>query len=72
MKEEKTTYNTLPSFWIVTGISIYAVVNFPIFLFYNKIMSMDEAFAMAVWNIHNVSYIILCMLFAKAFHESKK
>jgi hypothetical protein len=56
-----------PEFWIITGLSIYVVVNFPIFLFYNYFALKFENFAIDIWDVHNIAYIIFCIFIAKAF-----
>lgn len=58
-------------FWIVTGLSVYVVVNFFIFLFYTTLIEQGYVeFAVWLWNPHNISFIILCVFIAKAFHVS--
>jgi hypothetical protein len=52
-------------FWMVTGLSIYVVFNFPFFLLYTSLDIKDQV---NWWYIHNVSYIILCIFIAKAFY----
>lgn len=57
-------------FWLVTGLSIFVVVNFFIFLFYVPMILQEKQFAVNMWYIHNVAYIIFCCLLAKAFYVS--
>ncbi len=56
-----------PIFWIVTGLSIYFVIDFPIFLFYSTLSIKFKTFAIDIWYVHNIAFIILCCFFAKAF-----
>lgn len=56
-------------FWIVTGLSIYVVVNFFVFLFYVPMISQDGKLADNMWNVHNIAYIILCIFITKAIYE---
>lgn len=65
-------YKTSPEFWIVTGLSIYVVINFPIFLFYKNLSAKYENFATHIWDVHNITYIIFCILIAKGFNVSKR
>lgn len=58
-----------PDFWVVTGLSIYVVVNFFVFLFYLPMLDSDVKLAMNIWNVHNIAYIILCIFITKAFYE---
>lgn len=57
-------------FWIATGLSIYVVVNFFVFLFYVPMIDEDIDLAIQIWDVHNVAYIILCLFIAKAFYVS--
>ncbi len=61
-----------PTFWIVTGLSIYVVTNFFVFLFYNPMINREEytVFATKIWYVHNIAYIIFCIFITKAFYES--
>lgn len=54
-------------FWIVTGLSIYLVINFFIFLFYVPMLENKQQ-VNDIWNIHNIAYIIFCIFIAKAFY----
>ena len=56
------------NFWIVTGLSIYVAVNFFIFLFYIPMIKENQLLAAQMWNVHNVAYLILCILIAKSFY----
>ena len=57
-----------PVFWIVTGLSIYVVVNFFVFLFYVPMINQDIVLVLAIWNVHNAAYIILCLFITRAFY----
>jgi hypothetical protein len=57
-----------PVFWIVTGLAIYLVVNFFVFLFYVPMINEDIVLVLAIWNVHNVAYIILCLFITRAFY----
>jgi hypothetical protein len=63
-------YSGTPEFWVTTGLSIYVVINLPIFLFYNALSAQFEKFAIDIWNIHNLSYLILAVFLAKSFYVS--
>jgi hypothetical protein len=58
-----------PDFWVVTGLSIYVVVNFYVFLFYVPMIDQDLRLAENMWNIHNIAYILLCLFITKALYE---
>ncbi len=55
-------------FWVVTGLSIYVVINFFVFLFYLPMIKLNPMLADKMWTIHNIAYIIFCILIAKAFY----
>ena len=67
--EDMNTSDKWPAeFWIVTGMSIYVVFNFPYFLFYTTLVENHKKFAEAMWNFHNVFFIILFIFIAKGFY----
>jgi hypothetical protein len=70
-KTEETIHRP-PSFWIVTGLSIYVVINFPIFLFYRAMLNQFVNFAVGIWDLHNISFIIFCIFLARAFYVARK
>ncbi|AMR32666.1 hypothetical protein A0256_15165 [Mucilaginibacter sp. PAMC 26640] len=61
-----------PDFWLVTGLGIYTTINFFIFLLYNELTIRMQAFAISLWSVHNISFIILNLFIAKCFYESGK
>ena len=71
LNEEHSSDKRPPSFWVVTGLSIYVVINFPIFLFYRAFLKQFENFAVNIWDITNISFILFCLFISKAFYESK-
>lgn len=69
LKDEIDVLTSGPDFWVVTGLSIYVVINFFVFLFYVPMITQNPQLANNMWNVHNVAYIILCIFIAKAFYE---
>ena len=55
-------------FWMVTGLCIYLVVNFFVFLFYVPMLSENPEMADQMWLVHNIAYISLCIFIAKSFY----
>lgn len=55
-------------FWLVTGLSIYVVVNFFVFLFYVPMLRENFMLAERMWSVHNAAYIILCLFITKAIY----
>ncbi len=68
LRDESDAFNRSRDFWIVTGLSIYVVVNFFVFLFYVPSLNENPDLAVNMWNVHNVAYIVLCTFIAKAFY----
>lgn len=65
---------SLPEFRVVTGLTLYTAINFFIFLFYKYLMASLEfkKYAMEIWNVHNISFIVLNLFIAAAFFKAKK
>ncbi|MFW0715960.1 hypothetical protein [Pedobacter sp. N23S346] len=59
-------------FWITTGLGIFVALNFFIFLLYNELTIHLQNFAITLWSVHNISYIIFNLFIAKGFYESGK
>ena len=68
LNDEVENISGKKNFWIVTGLSIYVTVNFFIFLFYVPMIKENHLLAVQMWNVHNVAYLILCILIAKSFY----
>ena len=58
-------------FWVVTGLSIYVVFNFPYFLLYSTLIEKHPQLCDDLWNYHNITYIIFCIFIAKAFYVAR-
>ena len=57
-----------PDFWSVTGLSIYVVISFFVFLFYLPLLNFDPMLADRMWNFHNIAFIIFCIFITKALY----
>lgn len=71
LKEDEHFFSNDAGFWIVTGLSIYIVINFFVFLFYIPIINENDELADKIWTVHNVGYILLCVFIAKGFYSGK-
>jgi hypothetical protein len=71
LREEELSFKLATS-WVVTGLGVYVVVNFPIFLFYSVLAQKFEKFAVDIWDLHNLTFILLCIFIAIAFYKSGK
>ncbi len=58
-----------PDFWVVTGLSVYVVINFFVFLFYVPMIDQDPSLADNIWEVHNIAYIFFCLFITKAIYE---
>ena len=72
LKDDSKNLFNGPDFWIVTGLSIYVVINFFVFLFYLPMIYVDQDLAVNIWNVHNIAFIIFCLFIAKAFYGSHR
>ncbi|MBW4888069.1 hypothetical protein KXQ82_00010 [Mucilaginibacter sp. HMF5004] len=67
---EVFSYNS--DFWIVTGLGVYVSINFFIFLLYHELTVRMQHFAINLWNVHNITFIIFNLFLAKGFNESRE
>jgi hypothetical protein len=72
LQQENFNLFQSPHFWMVTGLSIYVVTNFFVFLFYEPMIELDVDLALNIWNLHNVSFIVFCFFIAKAFYGAPR
>lgn len=68
LKSDKDDLFRTPHFWVVTGLSIYVVVNFFVFLFYLPMLDVDQELAINIWNVHNIAFTIFCLFITKAIY----
>lgn len=68
LRDDSDALSSEPDFWIVTGLSIYVVINFFVFLFYIPMLNVDSVLAEHMWYVHNIAFIILCIFITKAFY----
>ncbi len=72
LKDENKMITSGKDFLVITGLSIYVVVNFFVFLFYVPMLDENPDLADNIWNVHNIAYLCLCIFIAKAFYEGSK
>jgi hypothetical protein len=72
LKDDEKNLFLETDFWVVTGLSIYVVVNFFVFLFYQPMIDVDVKLAINIWNVHNIAFIIFCLLITKAIYASSR
>lgn len=61
-----------PAFLVCTGISLYEATSFFIFLFFYPLFKKNPEFGDLTMSIHNVMFVILCIILALALYKSKK
>jgi hypothetical protein len=73
IKSDEVLFKYDPVLLIISGLAIYESVNFFVFLFYQYIIKSTNKFWDYIWYIHDIIFIVFCILIAKAFYgESKK
>jgi len=72
LKDDASNLFYNPHFWIVTGLSIYVVINFFVFLFYQPMVDMKNRLALDIWNVHNIAFVVFCLFLTKAFYGSAR
>jgi hypothetical protein len=72
LNDESDTAFKGPVFWITTGLCIYVVVNFFVFLFYVPMITQDIKFALGIWNVHNAAYLLLCLFITRALYATNR
>lgn len=70
--EQLVSVKKLPTFWIVTGLSIYVCASFLVYLFYEYMLKYGDSFVLELWDIHNASYFVFCILLTKGLYEDSK
>lgn len=60
-----------PGFWVVIGLTFYVAASFFIFLFWDYLIDHSEKFAIDIWDVHNATYIFLCICIAISLNKQK-
>lgn len=68
LRDDSADISAGPDFWIVTGLSIYVVINFFVFLFYIPMLDVNPNLADRIWDIHNIAFIFFCIFITKALY----
>lgn len=70
LNDEDDVMSKGPVFWIVTGLCMYVVVNFFVYLFYVVMLAQKPILATNIWTVHNVAYIIFCLFITRALYAT--
>jgi hypothetical protein len=68
LKTDTADFTRKKDLMVITGLSIYVVINFFVFLFYVPMLTENPNLAEHMWSVHNLAYITLCIFIAKAFY----
>jgi hypothetical protein len=68
LKTDTADFTRKKDLLVITGLSIYVVINFFVFLFYVPMLTENPNLAEHMWSVHNLAYITLCIFIAKAFY----
>jgi len=68
LNDDRKFVLTGKNFLMVTGLSLYVVTNFFIFLFYVPLLSYNKELAVDMWYVHNAAYVVLCLFIARSFY----
>lgn len=71
MNADESSFAKMPDFWIVTGLSIFMVLSFPIYLFYDRLLIEQHKFVLDIWEVQKIGFFILCFFIAKAFNTKE-
>jgi len=72
LNKDNVTITDEPDFFAVTGLAVYVVVNFFVFLFYVPMINVNQDLAENIWDVHNYAYIVLSILTAKALYDAPR
>lgn len=72
LRDDDGDFAASPDFWVVTGLAIFVVVNFFVFLFYVPMAYQDVHLALDIWNVHNLAYIVFCIFLTRALYGSTR
>lgn len=76
LKADEITKDINAVLLIITGLAIYESCCFFLFLFYSDLaqseIDRNRSFAVNLWNVHNIVYIVMCLYLSRAFYEEKK
>jgi hypothetical protein len=72
LEDRGVTITKEKGFWVITGLTIYVATSFFIFLFYDYLSRVTRDFAVGIWDIHNIAFIIFCLCMAKQFYNKNE
>lgn len=70
--ESEVNWLKHPAFLVCTGICLYEATSFFIFLFFYPLVEKNWEFGYLTLSIHNVMYVILCIMIALALYKTRQ
>lgn len=70
--ESQVDWIKQPAFLVFTGAGLYEAVNFFIFLAFYDLVEKDRQFGKLTMTIHNMTFVVFCILLALAFYKNEK
>lgn len=70
--ESKTNWLKHPAFIVCTGVCLYEVITFFIFLFFYPLSITNTSFFVVTMRIYTLAFILLCILLAVALYKTAK
>lgn len=64
LRNNTVSLKVVPSFWVATGLILFAGISFPVYLFYQKIIEVDVDFTEKIWVAQKLSFLIFCIFTA--------
>jgi hypothetical protein len=69
--DEKSGDTRPPEYVLTVGICVFMIINFPLFLFYKPLALRFRDFAVDIWTVHNITYLLLCIIIARYFYAAR-
>ena len=70
-RAEDSTSQSDSLLWIISGLALYVVIDFFLYLFYEPLILEDPILADKSWTIHNIAFTIFCGAMARGLYLSK-
>lgn len=67
LNSDAIAFKGAPDFWLVTGLCIFVIISFPVYLFYQKIIDNYKTFTVNIWAVQKTGFLIFCIFSSIAF-----
>ncbi|RYZ62868.1 MAG: hypothetical protein EOO14_01010 [Chitinophagaceae bacterium] len=72
LRSDAVRIGRMPSFWVVTGLIIFVAVCLPIYIYYNDLLKSYVNFAINIWSVPKIGFLILCLAITIGLSINKK